>query len=91
MRAWKAFFPKARIIGLDIHYKCFVDEDRIRTFKGCQTDRAVLARILQEEGGPLVMIDDGSHRPAHPNETFAILFPFLPDRAIYATEDMQTS
>jgi demethylmacrocin O-methyltransferase len=88
---WKWFFPKARIIGLDITDKSFLDRGRVRTFKGSQTDTEVLSRIVEEEGAPLVVIDDGSHKPADVVATFQALFPMLPDGALYAIEDIQTS
>jgi len=91
LRMWKWFFPKAQIIGLDIEDKSFVDAGRIRTVMGSQTDEAVLRRIIEEEGAPLVVIDDGSHVPADIIATFHLLFPLLPDGAVYAIEDTQTS
>ena len=39
----------------------------------------------------MVVVDDGSHVPAHVRATFGILFPLLPDGAIYCIEDTQTS
>ena len=51
----------------------------------------ILQRIIEEQGAPLVVIDDGSHIPAHVRESFRILFPLLPDGAIYCIEDTQTS
>jgi hypothetical protein len=91
LRMWKWFFPKARIVGLDIKDKSFVNEPRIRAYKGSQTDEAVLSEILEKEGVPLVIIDDGSHRPPHILESFEILFPRLPEGGIYIIEDIQTS
>jgi len=91
LRMWKWYFPKARIVGLDLYDKSFVDAPRIRTYQGSQDDPAVLRRILQEEGAPLVAIDDGSHRSEHVLETFRILFPLLPAGATYVIEDTQTS
>lgn len=91
LRMWKWFFPRARIIGLDIVDKSFVDAPRIRTVQGSQVDADVLHRIIDEEGAPLVVIDDGSHQSTHIRETFAILFPLLPHGAIYVIEDTQTS
>ena len=91
LKMWSWFFPGARILGLDIEDKSFVDSDRIRSFVGSQTDADVIARIVAEEGAPLVVVDDGSHRPEHIRETFAILFPLLPDGGVYAIEDTQTS
>ncbi|MGI3785758.1 MAG: hypothetical protein ACRYG2_33855, partial [Janthinobacterium lividum] len=90
LRMWKAFFPRAQVIGLDIEDKSFVDEDRIVTYQGSQTDPEVLDRILAEH--PVsVVVDDGSHRSEHILETFAHLVPRLPDGAVYAIEDTQTS
>jgi hypothetical protein len=91
LRMWKAYFPRAQIFGLDIEDKSFVDEPRIRTFKGDQTDPEVLAKIARAAGGLTLIIDDGSHRPAHIIETFRTLFPLLADDGIYVIEDTQTS
>ncbi len=91
LRMWKYFFRNAKIYGLDIQDKKFVDEPRIRTFRGSQTSPKVLQRIVDRAGDLRVVIDDGSHRPAHIRKTFAYLFPLLPDGAIYAIEDIQTS
>jgi hypothetical protein len=88
---WKEFFPKAQIVGLDIEDKSFVEEERIRTFQGDQTDRALLHRIIDEIGPPQIVIDDGSHRPADIRATFAILFPLLDASGWYSIEDTQTS
>jgi len=91
LKMWKRYFRNAQIVGLDLHDKSFVDRDRITTYQGSQTDEALLRRIIEEQGAPLVVIDDGSHRPQDIRETFAILFPLLPDGAVYAIEDLQTS
>jgi hypothetical protein len=88
---WKAFFLRAQIVGLDIQDKSFVDQDRIRTYQGSQTDPAILQQIVDDAGEIKVVIDDGSHRPEHIRETFAYLFPMLAPDGIYAIEDTQTS
>jgi hypothetical protein len=91
LRMWKHYFPKAQIFGLDLFDKSFVDEPRIRTFMGSQTDAELLQRIVREVGSLDVVIDDGSHRPEHVIETFQILFPLLADGGTYVVEDTQTS
>jgi len=91
LRMWKWFFQQARIVGLDIRDKSFVDAGRIDTYQGSQTDAEVLLRMHEERGPFTVVIDDGSHRPAHIRETFRILFPLLEEGGIYAIEDTQTS
>lgn len=91
LRMWKHFFPRAQVVGLDIHDKSFVDEPRIKSYQGSQVDPEVLDRIIAEQGTPQVVIDDGSHRPEHIRETFRLLFPKLADDGIYCIEDTQTS
>ena len=91
LRMWKAFFPKANIIGLDIEDKSFVAEPRIQPYRGSQTSEPLLRTIVESAENLLVVIDDGSHRCEHVRDTFRILFPLLPDGAIYAIEDTQTS
>jgi demethylmacrocin O-methyltransferase len=91
LKMWYHYFPKAEVVGLDIEDKSFLDRPRIHTYQGSQDDETVLRRIVEERGAPLVVIDDGSHRPAHVLETFRILFPLLPEGAVYAIEDVQTS
>jgi hypothetical protein len=91
LRMWKAYFPRAQILGLDIEDKSFVDEERIRSYVGSQVDEELLNRIVGEADNLQVVIDDGSHRPEHIVKTFAMLFPLLPLGGIYVIEDTQTS
>jgi hypothetical protein len=91
LRMWKWFFPKADVVGVDVEDKSFVDEDRITTYVGSQTDRKLLRRIVGRHGAPTVVIDDGSHRPPHVIKSFRILFPLLADGGLYVIEDTQTS
>jgi hypothetical protein len=91
LRMWKHFFPHGQIYGLDINDRSAVEEPRIRVFQGDQSDAALLKRIAAEIGRLDVVIDDGSHRPAHVIATFQTLFPLLADDGIYVVEDIQTS
>lgn len=95
LRMWKAFFPRVRVVGLDVQDKSFVDEPGISTYRGSQVDEQVLRRIFDDAGSVgsevKVVIDDGSHRPEHVRETFRMVFPWLPTGATYVIEDTQTS
>jgi hypothetical protein len=91
LRMWKAFFPKAQIIGLDLEDKSFVVEPRIATYQGSQTNEPLLRTIVSSAKNLRVVVDDGSHRPGHIRRTFEILFPLLPAGALYAIEDTQSS
>lgn len=88
---WQGWAPRARIVALDIEDKTHLSRGRIRVYHGSQVDEAVLRRIVAEQGPLHVVVDDGSHRPEHIRETFRLLFPLLPDGAVYAIEDTQTS
>jgi len=91
LRMWKWFFPRAQVVGVDIEDKSFVDEERITSYVGSQTDRGLLRRIVKRHGAPTIVIDDGSHRSPHVRKSFRILFPMLADGGIYVIEDIQTS
>jgi demethylmacrocin O-methyltransferase len=91
LRRWKHFFPKAQIVGLDVADMSFVNEKRIFTYQGSQTDGYLLRSIAKKHPNLKIIIDDGSHRPEHIRATFAVLFPLLPDGGFYAIEDTQTS
>jgi hypothetical protein len=91
LRMWRRYFQHAQVVGLDIEDKSFLDRPRMTTVRGDQTDAALLTSLVDRFGAPLVVIDDGSHVPADIVETFGTLFPLLPDGALYAIEDTQTS
>jgi demethylmacrocin O-methyltransferase len=91
LRMWKWFFPRAQVVGVDIRDKSFVDERRITAYRGSQTDRELMRRIVRRFGEPTIVIDDGSHRSAHVIRSFEILFPMLADGGLYVIEDLQTS
>jgi len=91
LRMWKAYFPCARIFGLDVFDKRAVEEDRIRVFQGSQDDRMFLERVVEATGPLDIVIDDGSHQSAHVVASFEALFPHLREGGIYAVEDTQTS
>jgi hypothetical protein len=91
LRMWKRFFPRAQVVGVDIEDKSFVREKRIAAYQGSQTDRRLMRRIVKRFGPPTIVIDDGSHRPAHVIKSFEILFPMLADDGLYVIEDIQTS
>ena len=75
VRMWRRYFERAQIVGLDIEDKSFLDRPRMTTVQGDQTDAPCWTSILERFGVPLVVIDDGSHRPADIIETFGVLFP----------------
>lgn len=91
LRMWKQYFPNGNIFGIDINDKSGVDESRIKTFRGDQSDTKFLSTVAEEIGCIDVIIDDGSHINSHVIESFEFLFPLLADNGIYVVEDVQTS
>ena len=91
LRMWKKYFPNGQIYSIDIHDKSFLQEQRIRIFRGSQADEVFLRKVYSEIGPVDIIIDDGSHINEHVISTFKVLFPLLKDGGIYVGEDLQTS
>ncbi len=91
LRMWKRYFLFANIYSIDIYEKSFLEERRIKIFKGSQVDEVFLKDITGKTGRLDIIIDDGSHVNQHVIETFKLLFPVLNDGGIYVIEDTQTS
>ena len=93
MKLWEAYFPQARIFGLDINPDCAqYATDRTRIFIGDQTDRDFLRSVVAEVGGPLdVVIDDGGHMMSQHLVSLEELLPHIAPGGIYAIEDLHTA
>lgn len=91
LRMWKYYFPFGRIFGIDIFDKSALEEWRIKTFKGSQSDADFLRKTVNIKGGVDIIIDDGSHINEHVITSFKTLFPLLKDGGIYVVEDLQTA
>lgn len=90
LRVWQDYYPKARIVGLDLHAKV-VPGPRIVTERGSQDDPQVLAGIVERHGPFDVIIDDGSHVGRHQHASFAALFSALRPGGVYVIEDLATA
>jgi hypothetical protein len=91
LRVWRDYFERAEIVGLDLLDKHGVAGERITVVQGSQTDPALLAAVAGQHGPFDIVIDDGSHVPAHVRATFALLVDALAPEAVYVVEDVQTS
>jgi 23S rRNA U2552 (ribose-2'-O)-methylase RlmE/FtsJ len=93
LQMWKRFLgPHARIVGIDIEPRCTdFAEDQIDIRIGSQSDLKFLAQILDEFGGPDVVLDDGSHMMSHINASFSILYPKMSRTGVYMVEDLHTA
>lgn len=90
IRMWADYLPAATIVALDIN-PAPSGLDRVAVcYQGSQTDVRLLGRIAAEHGPFDVVIDDGSHRPAHHVTTWTALWPHVAAGGWYAIEDVQT-
>lgn len=88
---WQDYFPNADIYGIDIAPKPEVVGPRITTLLGSQADAKFLRRIATQCGPFDLIVDDGSHVPAHVICSLKALFPFVSPGGLYVVEDTQTS
>jgi hypothetical protein len=90
MRMWYRYFPKARILGIDVNPASFLDNERVRTCVVDQGDAAQLRSFLKELriDSLDVIVDDGSHLPHHQQISVSTLFPFLAPGGLYFIEDL---
>jgi hypothetical protein len=88
---WADYFPHARIVGIDVAEKRVAAHPRITILQGSQEDAGFLAQVLADHGPFDIVIDDGSHVPAHVHASFDVLFPALRDDGLYVIEDVQTA
>ncbi|MFC1666562.1 class I SAM-dependent methyltransferase [Candidatus Omnitrophota bacterium] len=91
LRMWKRYFSNSIIYGIDIYDKSFMQEKRIKTFRGDQSDEKFLRNVFDKIGSLDIIIDDGSHINEHVITTFKTLFPLLNNGGIYVIEDTQAS
>jgi hypothetical protein len=96
LEAWSRYFgPEASIVGIDINPWCatFDDPEHGRHVRiGGQQDPEFLDAVVRELGPFDVVLDDGSHRPAHTNASFRHLFDRgLVAGGLYVVEDLQTN
>ena len=91
LKMWADFFSKGKIFSLDYFEKKLNLGSRIKIFKGSQSNREDLMRIVNETGELDFIIDDGSHINRDVIYTFKTLFKFLKRGGYYFIEDTQTS
>jgi len=90
LRAWRDYFPQAKIHGMDVQPDTQFTEDRIETYLCDSTSAADVSALL--ERAPHLMfdaiIDDGSHLDEHQLSTLRNLFPRVKNGGYYIIEDI---
>ena len=90
LKTWIDYFPYANIYGIDINNE--YNGIRYKIFKGDQSKKNDLKKIVKNIGTCKIIIDDGSHVPKHQLISFNYLFDKCLDfGGIYIIEDIETS
>ena len=90
LEMWRNYFPKAKIVGIDINPDCRNHEQTDKNIFvriGDQSNEKFLQDLIDEFGEFDLILDDGSHHVDHVNKTFQYLYPKLKDGGIYFIED----
>lgn len=89
LRMWQTYFPRAHIVGFDIHTPHLFTDGRIHCHWADQGDPDSLRAAVAEAGGGGfdLIIDDGSHDPTHQAVTASTLLPYLAPGGVYVIED----
>jgi cephalosporin hydroxylase len=89
---WKAVFPSADVIGLDIKLRRWLTsgqtDDGVIYLEGDQSDTVKLGDLARQHGPFDVVIDDGSHVSDHQAITLRSLFPHVRPSGVYVIEDV---
>jgi hypothetical protein len=88
---WRDYFPKAKIVGVDIRRDAKdVETDRVTVEIGDCSDVQFLKR-LGLKYLPTIIIDDASHKWSHQVKSLETLFPILQPGGVFIMEDLHTS
>ena len=87
LHMWSKYFPRARVLGVDIHHKS-VSGPRITFEQGDQGDPEFLARIARNHGPFDIVIDDGSHIGRHIIASHKHLWEHVKPGGFYVIEDL---
>lgn len=92
LRVWRDYFPKARIVGVDIAPTARQHaEDRVTIEIANQGRRGLLVDIAQRHGPFDIIIEDGSHFWQHQILAIMTLVPQLKPGGLFVSEDLQVS
>lgn len=89
LRMWKAYFPRAKIIGFDLQEFKRPDGCRLVVIQGDQKRRCDLSKIIAEEKVLDVVLDDALHASEHQQVSFSFLFPHVKSGGYYVIEDLK--
>lgn len=90
LRAWRAYFPRARIYGADIDADILFQEDRIKTFWTDQREPQAIRALWDKLENVVfdIMVDDGLHEASANICFFKESLARLKPGGIYVIEDL---
>lgn len=89
LRAWRDYFPRGRIIGMDIQPDTQISEDRIETYFCDSTNAKGVVGVMERLNINFdIIIDDGCHHFQSQFETLKNFYPYLNSGGIYIIEDI---
>lgn len=91
LKMWRDYFKNGKICGLDIYEKKLNLGNRVKIYKGSQTDLNILKKIKKDFKNFDFIVDDGSHINSDVILTFQLLFSSLKNGGYYFIEDTLTS
>jgi hypothetical protein len=89
IRMWLDYFPKARIIGMDVSDFSWFKHERF-TFRRTDMDSPEELRAARNDLPTCdIILDDASHASHHQQNAFLELFPTLASGGLYIIEDLR--
>ncbi len=85
---WRALFPQAAIVGLDVKPPLTGLPEGVVTLQGDQSDAKLMKHIGRVHGPFDLVVDDGSHVSDHQRLSFVCLARHLSPGALYVIEDL---
>ena len=91
LKAFSKFYRSAKIYGIDVADKSFLNTNKIIT-EICDQNNPKDLTLFENKNGPFdIIIDDGSHFTHHQKINFEKLFKKLNFGGVYIIEDVGTS
>lgn len=87
LRAWRDYFPRAIVYGIDVQPDTQFVEERITTTLADSTDARQLDAALGDLRFDLI-VDDGDHHPDSQVRTLHHLWPRVVPGGVYVVEDV---
>lgn len=88
LRAWRDYFMRGTIYGIDVQPDTLFHEPRITTDLVNSTDVVAVRGYLDRVGSFDIIVDDGAHIPDLQVKTLRNFFPALAPNGIYVIEDV---